>query len=306
MSSYWSPQHGWITRSWQRPAKVPRTAKQIAAAKQFTQATQLVKHIPVTLQEWAMTATKDTVWTWKDFIISMMYGRALEVHTADGQVWKGIRIVSEEIQAALDTITTTPGAMLIRTATGWGALVPGPAREVITSNGPSALPDYAPQASGGGGASAPPYPTTVGWGASFTASPGYYQGMPFYIPKGTKIAAIVVYVVTDNPSTKFTAALYDDDGNKAGALLKQSAVITGAVAGFQYLPLTSAYEATADQVIWPMVGVDASGYETVPPGSSRCVYYSRSGTPEDPAPSCTYTYGGSNAPVWISPNASAS
>lgn len=151
MSQYWSPKWGWVTRRWQPKRGPPTSAAQLKAISDFTKATQNLKSMPSNLIEMAMEMTAHATWTWKDWLMSIQYGRGLEVHFEDGTVWKGARVLADEIQQLLDTISTTPGAILMRGPTEWGVLIPSDAQDVITSNGPSALPDYLPPTGGGGG-----------------------------------------------------------------------------------------------------------------------------------------------------------
>ena len=60
--------------------------------------------------------------------------------------------LDEAIQANLDAITTTRGAILIRGASTWQGLNPGSAGQVLTSNGAGADPSYAAAPGGSGGA----------------------------------------------------------------------------------------------------------------------------------------------------------
>ena len=107
-----------------------------------------------------MEITKHKSWTWKDLVISWMYGRGIEIVFEDGTVWKGARVLADEIQQLLDSITTTPGAILSPPCLAAGAhSYQAPPMKCSPVNGPSALPDYdAAQAAGvvGGCLATPP------------------------------------------------------------------------------------------------------------------------------------------------------
>jgi hypothetical protein len=50
------------------------------------------------------------------------------------------------VSDSLDSIGSTVGAILIRTPDGWRILPPGPAGYVLKSQGPNAVPVWAPPA----------------------------------------------------------------------------------------------------------------------------------------------------------------
>jgi hypothetical protein len=151
LSVYWSHKWGWVARRWQPPRSGPLSDNQQTAVDQFKFATQAVKQVPPEVVAVMRELTRNATWTWKDLAISSMYGKGWEVQTSDGQIIVGWRQMNEDINAWLDSITTTTGAILVRGPTGWGALTPGSAGTVLTSKGETAIPDYIAIPGGGGG-----------------------------------------------------------------------------------------------------------------------------------------------------------
>lgn len=80
-------------------------------------------------------------YTWRDVISRAAVGRLI--------VWGPD--LSDDIQVLLDTICTNPGAMLLRTASGWVCLLPGADNDVLTIDATTHAPAYKPPSGGGGG-----------------------------------------------------------------------------------------------------------------------------------------------------------
>jgi hypothetical protein len=90
--------------------------------------------------------------------------------TPDGKLTSNPTI-SAEVQAILNQISSTHGAVLFRGATNWQALAPGTAGQVLATNGAGADPSWVNQSGGGGliidmGASDASYVTSGGAQAS--------------------------------------------------------------------------------------------------------------------------------------------
>lgn len=86
------------------------------------------------------------------------------------------------ISTALDTISSTRGAILYRGAAGWAALAPGTATHVLTSNGAGADPTY--QAAGAGFAPAGSAYVTIGNDASLSAERALAASSPVTLTDG--------------------------------------------------------------------------------------------------------------------------
>jgi len=70
--------------------------------------------------------------------------------TPDGDIAHDVTIAAN-IQALLNTITTTRGSVLYRGASNWSALAPGTSGQVLQTNGAGADPTWATPSGGGGG-----------------------------------------------------------------------------------------------------------------------------------------------------------
>ena len=95
---------------------------------------------------WELQSAKDVAkgsgFTWKDQLLAQFCGTDAECMTKDGILWKGRRVLAKEVQPLLDSISSTPGSILVRTDAGWAALYPGIAGEVLTMNGTSFIPNW--------------------------------------------------------------------------------------------------------------------------------------------------------------------
>jgi len=139
---YLHPKYGWIVGKWPRkrgPAKTPLAAENQA---QFAQVVAWCKQPMSADVEVAQSVTKGTGYLPRDLMESACYGLVCIAYTQDGRILYGRRMLTENAQALLDTITTVTGAMLVRTADGWIGLVPAMAGYVLTDNGPGAVPTY--------------------------------------------------------------------------------------------------------------------------------------------------------------------
>lgn len=151
MSIFYNTRHGWVARKWQKPGRPNPSARELIGRELFKQATQFVREADPQLIEAAKQAAGPTAWTWKDYLISNMYGRGTVINLPDGTTLKGWRTMADEAQELLDSITQSVGAILVRTSTGWQGMTPGSIGTVITSEGPASPPDYEPVPGGGGG-----------------------------------------------------------------------------------------------------------------------------------------------------------
>lgn len=89
-----------------------------------------------------------TMYLPRDIMMMAMMGTLFEIRLKNGTRLWSQRQVTTQAQALLDTISQTPGAMLVRGATEWIALLPGAVGDVLTTQGPGLIPQWQP---GGGG-----------------------------------------------------------------------------------------------------------------------------------------------------------
>lgn len=100
----------------------------------------------------AMKDSEATMFYPRDILVKMAYGKLVELKYKDGRRKWPLKIMSQEAQAFLNTITTEPGSLLLRTASEWVGLPPGPPDTVLTASGPGELPKWKPPVGGAGGA----------------------------------------------------------------------------------------------------------------------------------------------------------
>lgn len=92
----------------------------------------------------AKTLTEGTYYLPRDAIIRSMFGSLVEFVGPDGTIWRSRRELASETQNMLNSITTTPGSMLVRGVGGWYGLLPGNTDEVLTSPGGGNDPAWRP------------------------------------------------------------------------------------------------------------------------------------------------------------------
>lgn len=91
----------------------------------------------------AEEGSKGTPWLPRDILVAAMYGTLVTVVTRDGRTFGGARLVAADIQALLNQITDTPGAILVRGEDSWIGLGPGTATQVLTAFGSGLIPQWA-------------------------------------------------------------------------------------------------------------------------------------------------------------------
>lgn len=143
---------GYQAASWPRKGQYDKSPAGYERSRLFG----LIQHWSTRPLWWeqldALNLQVGTPYLARDILTKSAYGKLTVVKFKDGTTLYPEKIVSDEIQAGLDTISTTPGAMLVRTASEWVALEPGLPDTVLTAHGAGVLPDWQrPAASGGGG-----------------------------------------------------------------------------------------------------------------------------------------------------------
>lgn len=156
--------------------------------------------------------------------------------------------LSASVQAILNLVSTTRGAILYRGAAVWSALLPGAAGSFLKTNGAGADPVWDVAGGGGGGL------TTLGKPElSTTQSPS----VNFYIMKMVLVDAnftinkIAFEMSAAVPTTKYQPFVYASSAaGVPGALLGSGAQVTGAVAGYNEAPLSAPVNVLKGQLIW--------------------------------------------------------
>lgn len=127
---------------------------------------------PMTKVQMRELAT-NTIFRPTDLELMLMAGKLWEIWTKDGQVIRPVKIMASEIQVYLDTISTTPGAVIYRSPTGWVALDPGSDGEFLATQPSNGAVAWATPASGGGGPTYV-YPPTSAQDSSANLCKGSY------------------------------------------------------------------------------------------------------------------------------------
>jgi hypothetical protein len=103
--------------------------------------------------ESAMELQRGTTLLWRDILMMAHMGTLWTIKTDSGLIWIGARRLSQTIQNLLDSVSNVPGTILGRTASGWQALLPGTAGQVLTCQGRTNPPAWEDPTGGGGGGS---------------------------------------------------------------------------------------------------------------------------------------------------------
>lgn len=111
-----------VAKAWPRKRGPKGTPAQMEARAAFTKMVRAVTDMMPEDKVAAMELAAGTAYTWRDVLSALVNGNLVDV--------PGIQMITT--QAALDAITDTVGAMLVRTAEGWVGLAPGPDADVVT------------------------------------------------------------------------------------------------------------------------------------------------------------------------------
>lgn len=130
-----------VATKWPRKRGPNGTPAQMAARQFFRDLVQSIKNAEAPDRETAMAYTPGTPLTWRDILMQAYSAKLMVVTDPDGAIWRGTRDVSDEAQALLNSISQTPGTVLIRGADKWIATyAPTRPNQVLTSVG---APRYA-------------------------------------------------------------------------------------------------------------------------------------------------------------------
>lgn len=192
------------------------TQAQIYSQQTLAVAAQFTREITTWEKENCTAIAGRSGWTWRDQFYGSLFGTALEFTDVNGVSWFSRRVLAMNIQQLLDSISSMPGSVLVRTPTGWAALYPGSHNDVLTINPSTGVPDWLAAAGGGGPADLQANFIATGTAGDSYASLGYFFTFPLALTI-TTIAAMLspgaigrtydIYCAPYNPSTnKITAA----------------------------------------------------------------------------------------------------
>lgn len=256
---------------------------------------------------WELQTAKDLAgssgYTWKDMLLSSFFGTAIEFTTSDGVLWQGRRILAAEIQPLLDSISSTPGSILVRTANGWAALYIGDPNKVLTVDPSNNLPNWLPAAGGGGGlpaiATATAFiPPPLNMHTAVTFNSGFFGGRSVWLPAGQPINAIKFLSKTAVPTAQMTPAIYADNAGALGALEATAATVTGATIGINILPIILTPATSGWHWIGYVLEVAALSVASAISNAENA-FFATAGPPPNPAPASTYATGNAWNNMWL-------
>lgn len=203
---------------------------------------------------WEVQTSKDIAgrsgYTWKDQLIAMFYGTGVEFTDIDGVQWRGRRILAAEIQTLLDSISSAPGSILVRTDNGWAVLFPGTPGYALTMSPATNLPDWLP-AGGGAGGGQPDYaPGLLQANDGTTNTAGTAQFASVFVPKNFEASGVLIMVTALGGGGGINSMLYDANPSQPHTLLASSTLWVPAAPGLLWLPFTTSYQFTADSIAW--------------------------------------------------------
>lgn len=164
----------------------------------FGTANRLWRYTDEWIQTTLIEATAGTPYYPRDWFITSLYGRFAALHDPEIGVTAYPMASKLDVSNSLDTIAQMTGDIVVRYSDAWGALHPGPAGTVLTSNGDSLAPSYKPSGvtPGGrfsgffpGGGTSTPTSNRATRATMFQAeAPSLVEGMAIWINDGTNDA----------------------------------------------------------------------------------------------------------------------
>jgi hypothetical protein len=228
---YWSPFfQKWITKSGNQSSGF-QNANRKAAQAGFSAAVKMIKNLSADDCAAASLMARNTPFLDRDLKMKAATGLLLQWIDTDGKVWTGRRQVYPDIQAALDSITTQQGAVLVRTEAGWLGLLPGDPNQVMTMDAVGKYPLWADSQGGGGGGDGakvitPPIASCTGtdnWPA------GYYILQPIFLRAGSIINSGALFFSANDAGAKWNVGVYDGGYDALVNPLGNTPLKTGAV-----------------------------------------------------------------------------
>lgn len=138
----------WISRSWPKGNGGDTPARK-HAREQFKQVVQMIKQATPEEVEGATLLTKNTPMLVRDALMQAAYGKLLVAVMQDGRIYQGVRRLDATIQPLLDSLSTLPGAVIIRTSGGWIGIGPGTSGQVLNIDSVTGYPAWIDPSGGG-------------------------------------------------------------------------------------------------------------------------------------------------------------
>lgn len=203
---YGHPKYGLVVTKWPRkrgPAKQPAQA---ANNKQFAAVVDWCRSPMAADVATAQAATAGTGYLPRDLIESACFGLVIVCTLKDGRILYGARMVSQDAQALLDSITQEVGSLIVRTSAGWVSLEAVAAGKVLTSNGLLQAPTWQAPSGGGGGSPTPLIAQPIGYPYAQDSSAYACEGVT--IQPGVNLSISTVWaMLTLTIGQKFRACL---------------------------------------------------------------------------------------------------
>lgn len=142
---------GYVAASWPRKGWYDNSPAGRERAGIFGQVQSWTRRPHPLAQIDAIEGSEGTMYLPRDLLTKCAYGKLTEIHWRDGTVTYPVKLMSEEAQALLNSISITPGAILMRTASQWVGIDPGALGTVLTAQGAAGLPQWQPPQGSSGG-----------------------------------------------------------------------------------------------------------------------------------------------------------
>ncbi len=143
----------WVVAKWPRKRGTPKSAYQIALCKSFAEAGRWSRSCDPEATDYWYAGSKGSPYLPRDLAQMAYYGTFCSFLMDDGTEYVSTRMQISSIQDFLNLFSQAPGTLIVRDASQWVSLVPGPAGTVLTSLGENQPPDYIAPSSGAGGQS---------------------------------------------------------------------------------------------------------------------------------------------------------
>lgn len=278
------------------------TKYQLYATSTLSVAASLTRELTAWERETCKEIAGNSGFTWKDQFYAMLFGTGIEFTDAQGTLWIGRRILAAEIQQLLDSISSNPGSILVRTPTAWAALFPGTKDYVLTMADIAGvtLPDWRPASGGSGGAASAFIGSTNNdshTGASL--STGTMVGPAVVLPAGYVCKGCAIQVQTANATTHLTPALYKITSASQATLEASGPQVTGAPFGINELDFTTPFTVPATDLYIPMVMNIGSTLQVATSTFVRNAF--ATSLSALPSPLTLATSSSTNTPVWAVP-----
>jgi hypothetical protein len=220
-------------------------------------------------------------YVWRDVLARALVGRLI--------VWGPD--LSDDIQTQLDTITSTIGAILLRTAAGWVGLDAGAADQLMTVDPATGLPSWQnPPAVGGVGM--PQVLAVPSWSSTANSNTNFMHMTAILAKANQLVTGVNILASAASATSKVYASMYDVSGHAPHNRVAVSLQVTGLAAGQNLIPFVTPYLIPADGVYWLGISTSVAAFNGPANISSMCAFVSSTGAPPNPAPTVSYASGG--------------